>query len=32
VLVFDVPDGLSSAAIELHESLFSSGTLVYLAD
>jgi Domain of unknown function (DUF4352) len=30
VLVFDVPEGLSPAAIELHESMFSSGTLVYL--
>jgi uncharacterized protein DUF4352 len=30
VLVFDVPEGLSPAAIELHESIFTSGTLVYL--
>jgi hypothetical protein len=31
VLVFDVPEGLSPAAIELHESMFSSGALVTLA-
>jgi hypothetical protein len=31
VLVFDVPEGLSPAAIELHESMFSSGTLISLA-
>jgi hypothetical protein len=31
VLVFDVPEGLSPAAIELHESMFSSGALVSLA-
>ncbi len=31
VLVFDVPEGLSPAAIELHESMFSSGVLVSLA-
>jgi hypothetical protein len=31
VLVFDVPEGLSPAAIELHESVFSSGVLVTLA-
>ncbi|WP_142056831.1 DUF4352 domain-containing protein [Pseudonocardia kunmingensis] len=31
VLVFDVPEGLSPAAIELHESMFSGGALVSLA-
>jgi hypothetical protein len=31
VLVFDVPEGLSPTAIELHESMFSSGALVSLA-
>jgi hypothetical protein len=31
VLVFDVPEGLSPAAIELHESLFSDGVTVSLA-
>ncbi|MGH3585493.1 MAG: DUF4352 domain-containing protein [Pseudonocardia sp.] len=31
VLVFDVPDGLSPTAIELHESLFSGGVTVSLA-
>jgi hypothetical protein len=31
VLVFDVPEGLSPAAIELHESMFSSGAFVTLA-
>jgi hypothetical protein len=31
VLVFDMPEGLSPAAIELHESMFSSGALVTLA-
>jgi hypothetical protein len=30
VLVFDVPEGLAPTAIELHESMFSGGTLVYL--
>jgi uncharacterized protein DUF4352 len=31
ILVFDVPQGLAPAAIELHESMFSSGALVTLA-
>jgi hypothetical protein len=31
VLVFDVPEGLSPAAIELHESMFSGGAVVSLA-
>jgi len=31
VLVFDVPEGLSPAAIELHESMFSQGATVALA-
>jgi hypothetical protein len=31
VLVFDVPEGLSPAAIELHESMFSDGATVGLA-
>ena len=31
VLVFDVPEGLAPTAIELHESMFSSGVLVSLA-
>jgi hypothetical protein len=30
VLVFDVPEGRSPAAIELHELMFSSGALVSL--
>lgn len=32
VLVFDVPEGLSPAAIELHESMFSDGTTVSLTN
>jgi hypothetical protein len=31
VLVFDVPEGLAPAAIELRESMFSDGTMVSLA-
>jgi hypothetical protein len=31
VLVFDVPEGLSPTAIQLHESMFSGGALVSLA-
>jgi Domain of unknown function (DUF4352) len=31
VLVFDVPEGLSPATIELHESMFSGGAVVSLA-
>lgn len=31
VLVFDVPEGLAPAAIELHESMFSRGVVVSLA-
>jgi hypothetical protein len=31
VVVFDVPEGLTPAAIELHESMFSGGALVSLA-
>jgi hypothetical protein len=31
VLVFDVPEGVAPASIELHDSMFSSGVLVSLA-
>jgi hypothetical protein len=31
VVDFDVPEGLTPAAIELHESMFSGGAIVSLA-